>query len=148
MSLDKFRRAFRIKGPLRLESAGSVRGSAIVTDDATRTLVTIESGALVVATKTSSTQTFTLPAATEAGWTFTFKVGNGAEAGEIKIDPAGSDVIQCKATNDSGAEVRTAGGTGIKNTAATNVDGDYITLVADGVITWHTVAQSGIWASQ
>lgn len=147
MSLDKFRRAFRIKGPLRLESAGTARGSAIVTDG-DRTLVATESGAMVVATKTSATQTFTLPAATVAGCTYTFKVGNGAEAGEILINPGAGYVIQCKATNDSGAEVRPAAGTGIKNTAGTNVDGDYITLVADGVVTWHTVAQSGIWAGQ
>lgn len=147
MGLEKIRRALRIKGPLRLESAGSVRGSAIVTDG-DRTLVYTESGALVVATKTSATQTFTLPPATRAGCIFTFKVGNGGEAGEILINPGAGYVIQCKATNDSGAEVRPAAGTGIKNTAGTNVDGDYITLMADGVVTWHTVAQSGIWASQ
>ena len=113
---------------------------------ATDTLLAAESGAIIIATLGSGTQTFTLPAATVAGATFTFKCGSAA--GEVLVDPAGSDVIQAKATNDAGADITPAGGTGIKNTAATNVIGDYITLVADGVDTWRTVAQSGVWASQ
>jgi len=114
--------------------------------EATTTLTSAESGKVVIATKASATQTFTLPAATVAGATFTFKAGHAG--GEILVDPAGTDVIQAKATNDAGADVTPAGGTGIKNTAGTNVIGDYITLVADGVSKWYTVAQSGIWASQ
>ena len=110
------------------------------------TLLAAESGKMIIATQGSTTQTFTLPAATVAGALFTFKCGHAS--GEILIDPAGSDVIQAKATNDAGADVTPAGGTGIKNTAATIVIGDYITLIADGVDTWRTVAQSGIFATQ
>ena len=110
------------------------------------TLLAAESGKIIIATKASATQTFVLPAATVAGCTFTFKCGHAS--GEILIDPAGSDVIQAKATNDAGADITPAGGTGIKNTAASNIIGDYITLVADGVSKWYTVAQSGIFASQ
>ncbi len=112
----------------------------------TDTLTSEESGKMVIATLGSGTQTFTLPAATVAGATFTFKCGHAS--GEILVDPAGTDVIQAKATNDAGADVTPAGGTGIKNTAASNIIGDYITLVADGVSKWYTTAQSGIWASQ
>jgi len=118
----------------------------IIPTATTRTLTADESGKLVIATLGSGTQTFTLPAATNEGCIFTFKCGHAS--GEILIDPAGTDVIQSKATNDQGADITPAGGTGIKNTAATNVIGDYITLIADGVDTWRTVAQSGIFASQ
>ncbi len=154
MGVEKIRRRLRVKGALRVEgaatfdAAGTMRGQVILTDVATRTLIAAESGSLVLATKTSATQTFTLPAATVAGCWFMFKVANGAAGGELLIDPAGTDILQCKAANDAGAEVRPAGGTGLKNTAATNVDGDYLTLMADGVDTWHCVAQSGIWATQ
>lgn len=110
------------------------------------TLLAGESGKTMIATKASLTQTFVLPSAATAGLFFTFICGSAA--GEILIDPAGSENIICKATNDAGASVAPAGGTGIKNTAASNVLNDYITLVADGVDTWYTVAQSGIFASQ
>ncbi len=146
MALDKFRRAFRIKGPLTLERAGTKRGSAqIYLTEATVALTKEQSGKLHIATKASATQTFTLPLADEAGMTFTFKCGNGGAAGEIRILPQSADTIQIKATNNAGAEIQTAAGVGVFNTAATNVDGDYLTLVSDGVIGWHTVAQSGIW---
>jgi hypothetical protein len=110
------------------------------------TLTAAESGKTMIATKASATQTFVLPSAATAGLYFTFICGSAS--GEILIDPAGSENITTKATNDAGASVAPAGGTGIKNTAATNVLNDYLTLVSDGVDTWYTVAQSGIWASQ
>lgn len=110
------------------------------------TLLTAESGTVMIATKASATQTFVLPSAATAGLEFTFICGSAS--GEILIDPAGSENIITKATNDAGASIAPAGGTGIKNTAATNVLNDYMTLTSDGVDTWYTVAQSGIWASQ
>ena len=110
------------------------------------TLTTAESGATIIATKASATQTFVLPSAATAGLFYTFICGSAA--GEILINPDGTENIITKATNDAGASVAPAGGTGIKNTAATNVLNDYLTLVSDGVDTWYTVAQSGIWASQ
>lgn len=158
--VDKFRRKSRFKGPVHNESTLAQVGAAtfsaatiglrkaiqIFLTEATPTLTAAESGKVCVATKASATQTFTLPAATVAGAEFTFACGHAD--GEILIDPAGTDVIGAKAANDAGADITPAGGTGIKNTAATNVIGDYITLVADGVSKWYTVAQSGIWASQ
>ena len=110
------------------------------------TLTAAESGKTMIATKASPTQTFVLPSAATSGLFFTFVAGSAA--GEILIDPAGSENILTKAANNAGASVAPAGGTGIKNTAATNVLNDYLTLVSDGVDTWYTVAQSGIWASQ
>jgi|TARA_R100000789_G_C3008995_1_gene150809 hypothetical protein len=109
------------------------------------TLLTAESGTVMIATKASATQTYVLPSAATAGLVFTFICGSAS--GEILIDPAGSDTIKCKAAAD-GASVAPAGGTGIKNTAASNILGDWITLVSDGVTGWYAISQSGIFASQ
>lgn len=115
----------------------------IATTADTRTLAASESGAIVLATKSSATQTFTLPAVA-AGLMYTFVCGHAS--GEILINPTGSVVMNTKAAN-AGAAVATAAGTGIKNTAATNILGDSVTLISDGTA-WYTVNQSGIWASQ
>ena len=127
-------------------TAGITRTAEIQLTGTGDTLTAGESGLTMIATKASATQTFVLPSAATAGLFFTFICGSAS--GEILIDPAGSENITTKATNDAGASVAPAGGTGIKNTAATNVLNDYLTLVSDGVDTWYTVAQSGIWASQ
>jgi type IV secretory pathway ATPase VirB11/archaellum biosynthesis ATPase len=78
--------------------------------------------------------------------TFTFRATSAGS--EILINPVAAQTISLKATVDAGASIVTAGGTGIKNTAATNVVGDFITLIADGGTEWHMIGQSGIWASQ
>lgn len=122
----------------------TTQDSLISTGDVT--LTQADAGKTVLATKSSATQTFTLPAATVSGVRFTFCCGDAG--GEILIDPAGTDDISCKATNDAGSAINNTDGSGLKNTAATNVIGDYLTLISDGVGKWYTVAQSGIWASQ
>ena len=109
----------------------------------TRTMTIEESNSVVIATKTSATQTFTLPTV-QTGLTYTFICDNAAS--EILINPTGSVVFNIKAS-EGGASVVTAAGTGIKNTAATNVKSDRITLVSDGTA-WYSALQSGIWASQ
>lgn len=148
MGVDKFRRKTRFKGRVTFESTqeGARRDAQIYLTEATVTLLARQSGRICKATKASATQTFTLPAATAKGAEFTFVCGHAS--GEILINPGAGYKIKCKATNDAGASVAPAAGTGIKNTAATNIIGDYITLVADGVDQWDCVAQSGIWASQ
>lgn len=123
--------------------AAIYRRALTATDAATLTLTNEDSGRVIIATKASATQTFTLPAAS-AGLEFTFVCGHAS--GEILIDQAGSEVINTKAAN-AGAAIATAAGTGIKNTAATNILGDSVVLVSDGTA-WYTVNQSGIWASQ
>lgn len=119
--------------------------------DATYTLTTALSGTVYVATKTSATQTYTLPAVATAGVYFTFICGHAS--GEILITPQASEAIVVTTFAAVGADADTAivaptAGTGIKNTAATNAIGDSITLVSDGV-QWNGVGiSSGIWASQ
>jgi len=123
-----------------------IKKTAVVTTSDTDTLTAQESGSVIIATKSSATQTFTLPSAATGGVIFTFVCGHAS--GEILINPIAGQTIQTKATGDGGALVAPAAGTGIKNTAATNVIGDHVTLVSNGVTGWYTIGQSGIWASQ
>ncbi len=125
--------------------AGFRRDLQIYLTEATTTLTAAESNKVIIATKASATQTFTLPIATTKGLMFTFVCGDAG--GEILITPNAADQISVQAAAN-GANVIPAAGTGVKNTAATNVKNDFVTLVSDGVGVWYTVAISGIWASQ
>jgi len=102
-------------------------------------------GQVAICTKSSGNQTFTLPPAQTYGLPYTFVCANAG--GEILVNPVGTDTISIKAS-EGGASVITAAGVGIKNTAATNVVGDHVTLISDGVSQWVMIAQSGTWASQ
>lgn len=114
--------------------------------DADKTVTAAMSGRMFVDVKGSATTTFTLPSAAAGLW-YTFVCGSAA--GEILITPATGDAIVTKihAAND-GTALAPAAGTGIKNTAATNVAGDCITLVALDATTWYGVGMTGVWASQ
>ena len=114
---------------------------------ATLTLTTADRDRVFLDTLGSGPTAFTLPtAASMPGASATFI--NGDAAGEILITPNAADQISAKGLVDHSTSVKPAAGTGIKNTAATNVLGDHITLVSDGVNTWHEVSGAGIWASQ
>jgi len=114
---------------------------------ATLTLTAAMNGKTHVATLGSGTSTATLPlAATYPGYRATFICGSAA--GEILINPNAADQISAKGLVDHSTSVKPTAGTGIKNTAATNVLGDHITLISDGVNTWHEVSGAGIWATQ
>lgn len=125
---------------------GRRRDVAVVTGDTT--LTAAESGKVLVDNKGSATTTFTLPdAGTTEGIEFTFMCGNAS--GEILITPASGDLIVGKTHGaENGTGIAPAAGTGIKNTAATNVVGDFCTLVFDGVDTWRMASVAGVWASQ
>jgi hypothetical protein len=113
----------------------------------TETLVTSDSGRITICTLGSGTQTFTLPSAVIPGLLFTFVCGSAA--GEILINPAvGLGQNFSIKASEGGASVVTAANTGIKNTAATNVLDDRITVVSDGLLSWWAIQQSGIFASQ
>lgn len=105
-----------------------------------------ETGKVFVQTRSSTTVTYQLPAA-QAGLEYTFVCGNAGS--EILITPATGDAIVTKihAAND-GTALAPAAGTGIKNTAATNVAGDFIRLVCLDGTTWYGVGMAGVWASQ
>src|SRR5690606_41854365 len=105
-----------------------------------------ESGKVFVQTRASSTVTFSLPAA-QAGLEYTFVCGHIGS--EILINPASGDAIVGKTHGaENGTGIAPAAGTGIKNTAATNVVGDHCTLVALDTTTWYMTSVAGVWASQ
>jgi len=113
---------------------------------ATKTVTSAMSGRMFVDVLGSGTTTFTLPDAV-AGLTYTFVCGNAS--GEILINPQSGDAIVGKTHGaENGTGIAPAAGTGIKNTAATNVVGDFCTLVALDGTTWYMVAVAGVWASQ
>lgn len=144
----EFNGSFAASGSVAFTGAtAGVRRDFEIVASGDKTVTSAMSGRVFMATAATGTQTFTLPdAGTTAGLTYQFICGHAS--GEILIDPASGDKLRIKATEDAGASVAPAAGTGIKNTAATNVLGDHIDLVFDGVDTWHMIGQSGIWASQ
>jgi hypothetical protein len=131
-----------------------VRHKAVVGTDATVELTANDCGNVYVATATSGTQTYTLPAATNAGCMFTFIAGHAG--GEILIDAAAdaqgfvvTTFAAVGADADTSILTEADGAPGIKNTAGTNAIGDSLTIVADGTLTWLGVGIStGIWAAQ
>ena len=128
-----------------LTQYGAVKNTEAQTAE-TKTVTVAESGSVFVQTRSSTTVTYTLPAAAP-GLEYTFVCGNASS--EILITPASGDAIVTKihAAQD-GTALAPAAGTGIKNTAATNVAGDFITLVALDTTTWYGIGMAGLWASQ
>ena len=122
-----------------------VRQDVEILASGNKTVTAAMSGRVFVATLGSGTQTFTLPVATTVGLVYTFVCGDAA--GEILVTPNAADTISIKAS-EGGANVTPAAGTGVKNTGASNVKNDHLTLVADGVSAWYTIAESGTWATQ
>lgn len=144
-----------VAGALTGNVSGVVTGNFIKTvvegTASTYALATTGSGNVYVATKTSATQTYTLPAVATAGVYYTFICGHAD--GEILITPKASEAIVITTFAAVGADADTAivapaAGTGIKNTAGSNAVGDSITLVSSGT-KWYSVGiTTGIWASQ
>lgn len=125
---------------------GAVARSVQTLAAGSQTMTSLMSNRVVIATETG-VQTFTLPlAAAVPGAVYTFICQNAG--GEILITPNAADQISIKGLVDHSTSVKPAAGTGVKNTAAGNVLGDHMTLVSDGVLTWHELAAGGIWASQ
>lgn len=126
--------------------SGGIVGQAESIAAATKTVTAAMSGRMFVDVLGSGTTTFTLPDA-EAGLEYTFVAGTAA--GEILINPQAADAIVGKTHGaENGTGIAPAAGTGIKNTAATNVIGDFCTLRALDGVTWYMVAVAGVWASQ
>lgn len=113
----------------------------------TTTIAAAESGALFANTGTTGTTTFTLPAAA-AGLHYCF-VEAGDAAGELLINvQTGDEIVGKTDGSGTGTGIDTAAGTGIKNTALTNVKGDHTCLTALDATTWLMTSVGGTWASQ
>lgn len=129
-------------------TAGAVsRPTTINLVPTTVALAATDSARVSIQTLASGTQTYTLPlAALAPGAVFTFICQHASS--EILINPNAADQISIKGLVDHSTSVKPTAGTGVKNTAASNVIGDHLTLVSDGVNTWYEIAGAGIWASQ
>jgi len=126
--------------------SGGLSRSVEETTAETEAVSAAESGKVFVQTRSSTTVTYTLPSAA-AGLTYTFVCGHANS--EILITPAAGDAIVTKIHSaQDGTALAPAAGTGIKNTAATNVAGDSITLVCLDGTTWYGTSIVGLWASQ
>lgn len=124
----------------------------VVSDtDATHTLDKSQSGNVFIATKSSATQTYTLPAVVNDGARYTFVCGHAD--GEILVTPQSGEAIKIVTFSGVGTDADTAivapaAGTGVKNTAATNAVTDSLTVFSDGTQWLGLPITSGIWASQ
>lgn len=118
-----------------ISTALGVRSS---TED-TYALTAIQSGLVYIGTKASATQIISLPLPTKAGLVFTFVCGSAA--GEINVDPGAATY------KINGPGITVVATKDLKNTGATNVLGDLVTIVSDGVDTWWATAISGTWAT-
>ena len=130
-------------------ATGGVRRGVSVTLADTIAIAAADSGTVYIATKTTATQVFTLPLAATAGLTYTFICGQGAAGSEIHIGVSTGDLIAAKthAANDGTGLLTTATTGLLKNTAASNVVADTITLVSDGITSWYATAQTGVWSA-
>jgi hypothetical protein len=144
VNLNQIEAATIIAGTTSLGSLTSL-SPMYSASDATKQITNADSGYVYIAAKDSATQTFTLPAASRAGLHYTFVCGHAG--GEMKIVGPATDVIKVLTAGASGTSLVVAANTGIKNTAATNVVGDNITLVSDGTQIWYGISQNGIFAS-
>ena len=107
--------------------------------------VTIGTGASITVTAAQSGTVFVsdtvdavyqLPS-TAAGLTYTFVAGVLSATTGLSVSPAAADKILTAAKADNADYV---------NTAATDVVGDSVTVVGDGVNGWLVVAKTGTWA--
>lgn len=121
----------------------SDRVNLLGTAVAALTLKPEDDGTTVVANNTAATVVVTLPAAATAGAGTTFRVlaGQlpGAGAG-LTLTPNAADKFQ-----GNGFGAKTAGQTLI-NSAASDVVGDMLEVVSDGVTIWYVTAKVGTWA--
>lgn len=121
-----------------ISQGGLIIPSRLSAED-TFTLTAAMSGMVYIGSKGSATQIISLPVPTTAGLYFAFVCANAA--GEINVDP-GPATYKITAPGITVAATKD-----LKNTAATNVLGDCVELVSDGVDTWWAISVSGTWAT-
>ena len=132
-------------GKITVESGGEIDlqdGSKIsypvVTKTANYTVMVTESGTIFIANALDLV--FTLPA-TAAGLRFTFLVKTLSATTGLSISPAAADAIH-------GGGLTSVDDKDLINTAATDAEGDSMTLVGDGIDGWWIESINGTWAKE
>jgi hypothetical protein len=102
-----------------------------------------DDGVTVVANNAAATVTVTLPKASVVGPGYTARILAGVLPGAgagLTVTPNAADKFQ-----GNGFGAKTAGQTLI-NSAASDVVGDMVEVVSDGVLTWFVTNKIGTWA--
>lgn len=128
---DEF--VFANGGILNLE-AGALYKRPIETITGDTTLAAADSGKIVVVN--GDDKTVTLPA-TALGLFFTFVIQSVGGSAGFKISPVAADKINFGTDNK-----------GLINSTGTDVVGDSVTIVGDGVDGWIVTDMHGIWAAE
>jgi hypothetical protein len=125
---------------------GTRRAASVTAAAGPTALAAADSGLVVISTASSGTQVFTLPLAATAGLMYSFVCGDAGT--EIHVGVASGDNIIGKTHGaENGTGLTSTATTGLlKNTAASNVVGDFTTLVSDGTTHWYMVAVAGVWS--
>jgi len=120
-----------------LDSAGPINGKKTVSIKAADfTLTAADSGSVFIADAVDLT--VTLPA-TAAGLEFTFVVATVSVTTGLSISPVTADYI---------AHTTAVVDKDLINTGATDVIGDSVTIVGDGVDGWFCTSLKGTWAKE
>lgn len=125
-------------GLVRVEAGGSVQHEGVVSKAADYTVLATESGTVFLAGAVDLK--FTLPA-TQAGLRYTFITHTVSATTGLQISPAAADAIM-------GAGLTSVDDKDLINTAATDAEGDSVTLVGDGVDGWWIESINGTWAKE
>lgn len=120
----------------RVPGGGIVRGTQ--TKTAAYTLTESDSGSVIIANAVDLV--FTLPP-TQNGLWYGFGVKTVSATTGLKISPNAADKIM-------GNGFTSADNKAAINTAATDREGDYICIVADGIDGWYIVDVVGTWARE
>ncbi len=122
-------------GAITVESGGKFHLPVIIaTGDLT--LTAANSGTTYIADAVDLT--FTLPAPA-AGLSFTFVVATLSSSTGLLISPVAADAIH-------GGGLTSVDDEDLKNTAATDVEGDMVSIVGDGADGWFITSIQGTWA--
>lgn len=125
------------------ESLSLDRVNVLGTAVAAITLDGTDDGVTVVSNNAAATVVVTLPKAATVGAGFRARVLAGVLPGAgagLTLTPNAVDKFQ-----GNGFGAKTAGQTLI-NSAASDVVGDYLDVVTDGVLTWFVINKVGTWA--
>lgn len=125
-------------------SAGSQAApilAPVFVDLASTTLTSAHVGGTIIAPVDGA---YTLPAAASfPGGRITVITGVASAGTGVRLTRAGSDTIEGKTTTTGTA---LAAASTLTNAGASDVAGDFVTLVSDGVSKWRVVGQSGTYA--
>lgn len=137
-----------VAGAKTMSGTLGVRVPVTVTTDATATLTSADTGKVYICTASSGTQVFSLPAASTGGLMFTFVCGHASGEIRVGVVTTGDNIIGKTHGAQDGTGISTTATTGLLlNTAATNVIGDFVTLVSDGLTSYYMVAVAGAWSA-